>query len=225
MYVRRPHLHDAKHVWGSGRRVGVASATVLFELRFRDGVQDGSVTVTFRRWKRCQAIAGHRYRTAVGMIEVESVDVVEASKITKADARRAGYPSPAALIDDLRGTEDLPIYRIRFHAVQGPDPRDELAATAQLTAAEIAELDRRLERLDRASSYGHWTVASLATIAEQPGVRAGDLATSLGRERDPFKLDVRKLKNLGLTISLEVGYRLSPRGEAYLGATTRTGEP
>ena len=57
-------------------RASVISATVLFEMRFRDGVQDGSVTVTFRRWKRCQAIAGHRYRTAVGMIEVEAVDVV-----------------------------------------------------------------------------------------------------------------------------------------------------
>lgn len=29
-------------------------------------------------------------------------------------------------------------------------------------------------------------------------------------------LDVRKLKNLGLTYSLDVGYRLAPRGETYL---------
>ena len=33
-----------------------------------------------------------------------------------------------------------------------------------------------------------------------------------------FKTDVRKLKELGLTESLEVGYRLSPRGEAVLRA-------
>jgi hypothetical protein len=32
-----------------------------------------------------------------------------------------------------------------------------------------------------------------------------------------FKADVRKLKELGLTESLEVGYRLSPRGRAVLG--------
>jgi hypothetical protein len=31
-------------------------------------------------------------------------------------------------------------------------------------------------------------------------------------------VNVRKLKALGLTISLEVGYRLSPRGQAYLRA-------
>ena len=48
--------------------------------------------------------------------------------------------------------------------------------------------------------------------------RAADLAAGFGRETQPFKLDVRKLKNLGLTLSLEVGYRLSPRGEAYLAA-------
>jgi hypothetical protein len=41
----------------------------------------------------------------------------------------------------------------------------------------------------------------------------------VGRETAPFKLDVRKLKNLGLTISLVVGYELSPRGQAFLDAT------
>jgi hypothetical protein len=194
----------------------------LFEMRFRDGVQDGSITVTFRRWKRGQAIAGNRYRTAVGIIEVESVDVVEPAKITNADARRSGYPSREAVLADLRGTDDLAIYRIRFHAVKGPDPRDELAATVVLTDEEVADLDRRLDRLDRASSHGPWTSETLAVIVAQPEVRAGDLAVAVGREREPFKLDVRKLKNLGLTLSLEVGYRISPRGQAYLDRTTRS---
>ncbi len=57
---------------------------------------------------------------------------------------------------------------------------------------------------------------TLRLIAERPAVRAADLAAAVGREKAPFKLDVRKLKNLGLTLSLDVGYRLSPRGEAYL---------
>ncbi len=52
-------------------------------------------------------------------------------------------------------------------------------------------------------------------IARNPGVRAGDLAPQAGQETLDFKRNVRKLKNLGLTISLEVGYRLSPRGELY----------
>jgi hypothetical protein len=194
---------------------------MLFEMRFRDGVQDGSVTITFRRWKRCQAIAGHRYRTAVGMIEVEQVDVVDAATITNADAKRSGYPSADAVRADLRGTDDLPVYRVKFHAVQGPDPRDELAAAGVLSADDVVEITKRLDRLDRASSSGPWTRATLALIAERPEVRAGDLADAVGRERAPFKLDVRKLKNLGLTLSLPVGYRISPRGRAYLDATDR----
>ena len=59
----------------------------------------------------------------------------------------------------------------------------------------------------------------LAAIEQRPATRAPDLAESFGRDTAEFKVDVRKLKNLGLTLSLPVGYRLSPRGEAYLRAT------
>jgi hypothetical protein len=68
-------------------------------------------------------------------------------------------------------------------------------------------------RLDR---MGEWAYEVLQAIAENPGLRAPDLAASFGREIAPFKRDVRKLKELGLTISLEVGYQLSPRGTAVL---------
>jgi hypothetical protein len=100
--------------------------------------------------------------------------------------------------------------------VDEPDPRAELAAAKDLTADDRAEIDRRLSRLDRASSHGPWTRAVLECIAANPATRAAELAATFGRETQPFKIDVRKLKNLGLTISLERGYRLSPRGEAYL---------
>ena len=56
----------------------------------------------------------------------------------------------------------------------------------------------------------------LEIIDSHPAVRAGDLCGMAGQERLPFKLNVRKLKALGLTESLEVGYRLSPRGVALL---------
>src|SRR5918992_1122207 len=74
----------------------------------------------------------------------------------------------------------------------------------------------RLARLDGASSHGPWTESTLRAISASPGVRAADLADGLGREKLPFKADVRKLKALGLTESLERGYRLSPRGRAWL---------
>ena len=193
------------------------SAVVLFERRFWKGIAQGSVTVTFRRWKRVQARAGRRQRTAAGIIEVDAVDVVTVADITDEDARAAGYPDAASLTTDLRGSPGLPIYRVRFHAVAEPDPRAELAAMAALTVEDLHTLDRRLARLDSRAS-GPWTHAVLVAIAERPGVRAGDLASALGRERASFKLDVRKLRNLGLTTSLQVGYRLSPRGVAYLAA-------
>jgi hypothetical protein len=49
-------------------------------------------------------------------------------------------------------------------------------------------------------------------------VRAPDLAAARGEETQAFKLDVRKLKALGLTKSLLVGYRISPRGRTVLTA-------
>lgn len=202
------------------KRVG-SRLEVLFQRRSWAGIADGSITVTYRRWKRPQAVAGHHYRTGAGIIEVETVDIVDARAITDVDARRAGYDNAAALIVDLRGTEDVPIYRIGSRLVQEPDPRTQLAADDSLGAQDFTEIDRRLDRLDRASPRGPWTQATLAVIAERPAVRAADLAASLGRDRHSFKIDVRKLKNLGLTISLEVGYRLSPRGHAYLRRTER----
>jgi hypothetical protein len=194
---------------------------VLFQARFWPLIADGSVTVTFRRWKRRQVIAGHRYRTGhriVGrmMIEVDDVQEVDPAAITDADAVRAGFPDAAALVDQLHGEPDLTVYRIEFHMIDEPDPRSVLAAAAKLTMADRDEIDRRLARLDRASPHGPWTRAVLDVIAAQPATRAADLAADFGMETQPFKNDVRKLKNLGLTESLEVGYRLSPRGRAYL---------
>jgi hypothetical protein len=185
---------------------------VLFEQRFWAGLADGSVTMTFRRWKRAQVVSGRRYRTAAGMLEVDDVAIIAVASITDADARRSGYADAAALRADLRGDGES-AYRIAFHHV-GDDPRSALAADDTLDDDTRAGLDARLTRLDR---KGPWTTATLALIGRKPGVRAADLAEELGRERDEFKLDVRKLKGLGLTESLEVGYRLSPRGRTYLG--------
>lgn len=189
---------------------------MLFDARDGEGIRAGTVTMTFRRWRRAQAVAGHRYRTLHGIIEVESVDVVEPVAVTEDDARRAGHPSVASLLTRVGGDVTLPLHRVAFHLVDEPDPRALLAAADDLTDADRAEIDRRLDRLDRASAHGPWTRATLALVAERPATRAPDLAASVGRETQPFKVDVRKLKNLGLTESLPVGYRLSPRGRAYL---------
>ncbi|MGH3360901.1 MAG: hypothetical protein ACRDOM_00450, partial [Nocardioides sp.] len=67
-------------------------------------------------------------------------------------------------------------------------------------------------------AWGAWTRDTLALIDAHPEVRAPDLAARVGRETAEFKRDVRKLKELGLTESLDIGYRLSPRGEAVVDA-------
>jgi hypothetical protein len=190
-----------------------------FEKRLRDGIEDGSITMAFRRWTRRQVVVGNRYRTGIGMVEMDAVDLVDPAAVTMADARRAGYHSVDALFADLPDSVGVPLYRLRFHKLAGPDPRDLLAADAGLSDQDVTDLRRRLERIDRLSPRGPWTAAVLATIAACPGIRAADLAESLGWEVLSFKVNVRKLKGLGLTISLEVGYELSPRGRAYLAAT------
>jgi hypothetical protein len=188
---------------------------VLFKQRFWEGLADGSITLTFRRWTRPQVKAGGRYVTPAGVLEVEDVREIEPADVTDDDARRAGFADGAEVVGQLRGPEAGHLYRIAFHHA-GEDPRVALREDATLPPAEVDALAARLDRLDRASSHGPWTRATLELIASHPERRAGDLAAMVGREIQPFKTDVRKLKALGLTESLEVGYRLSPRGEALL---------
>lgn len=187
---------------------------------FWEGIADGSITVAFRRWQRPTVVAGRPYRTGGGRIEVTSVSIVDPATISSADAKRAGHASADAVRAVLRDEPDWPVFRIEFHRLDEPDPREVLANDNDLSTDDIAEIDRRLARLDAASKHGPWTRQVLELIAARPETRAPDLAASLGRETQPFKLDVRKLKNLGLTTSLNPGYRLSPRGRSYLDVVT-----
>ena len=180
---------------------------------------DGSITITFRRWKRAQAKVGGTYRPWDVPIEVTAVTQVPAGDITAADARAAGEADLDALLRRLgspRPTEV--VWRVDFRRVDSPDPRIALRADAALDDEAVAAVTARLDRLDRASSVGPWTRATLTAIRDHPAEVSSILADVLGRERPALKLDIRKLKGLGLTESLGTGYRLSPRGEAYLAA-------
>lgn len=196
---------------------------MLIQKRFWEPIASGEVTLVFRRWKRPQVIAGRTYRTAAGRLAVSDVTVIEEGDITPEDARRAGFPSVEELVAEFRNEPTDPIYRIEFRHLDEPDPRTELANDADLGPEDLDEIDRRLERLDQAGSHGPWTLETLELIEANPERRAPDLAEMVGRETKPFKLDVRKLKNLGLTLSFRIGYRLSPRGEAYLSAKRSSG--
>jgi hypothetical protein len=189
---------------------------MLLPLKVAEGVRDGSVTLAFRRWRAQDVTPGQVFTTSAGLVRVVSVSVVDA--VSEDEAVAAGWPSVAALTKKLAPEGDL--YRVVLeHA--GEDPRIALRESADLTDADVAAIDVRLERLDKASSHGAWTLHYLGLIQEHPQRRAPDLAEMVGRETAPFKIDVRKLKNLGLTRSYAVGYEVSPRGLAYLSRTTR----
>jgi hypothetical protein len=194
---------------------------MLFEQKLWAGLADGTVTVAFRRWRRPRARAGGRHTTPAGVLAIDAVTEVDPATIGEDDARAAGFPSLAELLRRLERHGDGPVYRVDFHHA-GSDPRETLRRRGELPAQELAGLRARLDRLDSAGGDGPWTVATLRLIGERPGVRAADLAAAAGRERHRFKTDVRKLKALGLTESLEVGYRLLPRGRALL---ARLGPP
>jgi hypothetical protein len=194
---------------------------VRFPLDTLRRIEAGDVTVAFRRWRRPTVRAGGTLRTRIGVLAIESVDTLEESAVSAADARSAGYADRTEVLERCaRGEGEL--YRIQFR-LAGPDPRIELRERDDIGPAERAEIDARLARFDAASRHGPWTTTVLALIAERPATRAPDLAAQPGRETSPFKADVRKLKELGLTESLERGYRLSPRGRAYLSGRPPTG--
>ena len=193
---------------------------MLLPSKIAHGVRDGSVSLAFRRWKQPDVRVGAEFRTSAGVLRVTSVKVVDPEGITDVEAVLAGLRDAAEVRKRLKPDPALPTYRVGLAWV-GEDPRIALRESADLTDEEVRAIDVRLERLDRASTHGPWTMTTLDLIRRRPQTRAPDLAEEMGRERDPFKIDVRKLKNLGLTESFPVGYAISPRGAAYLSRTTR----
>ena len=176
-------------------------------------IESGRVDAVYRRWAQPRVRKGSTLRTAIGVLEVVSVEVVDPGALSVGDAVAAGFETVPELVSSA-GSREGSLYRIRLRLV-GPDPRVALREAVP-GESELSSIRSRLDRLDAAGRYGPWTRQTLRLIADNPGVRAEDLARSVGRDKMPFKLDVRKLKELGLTESLRTGYRLSPRGEAVL---------
>jgi len=190
---------------------------MLFRKAQWAGLADGSITVAFRYQKRPTVRAGGTLQSPAGLLGIDSVTPIGLRDIDVASARRAGYDTAAAARADLGPRPpEKQLYRVEFHLV-GEDPRVALRAVDELSADDRAALLARLARLDAAAGEP-WTRAVLRLIADNEGVVSTLLAPQVGMERPAFKLNVRKLKASGLTESLEVGYRISPRGRAVLRA-------
>jgi hypothetical protein len=182
---------------------------MLFKQAIRARVLAGTVTIAFRRWTKPSVKAGGFLVMGARRLAIDEVRPVSEAEITEADAQAAGEDSRADLMAALaKGRGEL--HRIAFH-LEGVDPRIALRNDDDLSAADRSALEKRLAQMD---AKGAWTSRFMDLIAAHPGRRAADLAVMAGLERLEFKVRVRRLKALGLTISLETGYRLSPRGEA-----------
>jgi hypothetical protein len=183
---------------------------MLFRSHVLRGIAEGRVTLAFRRWRRPPPAAGSTLRSPVGVLSIDHVAVVEAGDITAEDICRTGMSR-----DELQASLDGDgrLLRIEFR-VTGADPR--LALREELPGpAAIEAVAARLSRID-AGSGKPWTLNFLRLIAERPATVSHVLAKAVGMEVLAFKIRVRRLKELGLTKSLAVGYRLSPRGRAVL---------
>lgn len=177
-------------------------------------IKSGELSLVFRRWRRPTVKSGGSLKTAVGVLGIVRVDRVERSRITARDAAAAGHGSLTELLNKLDSREG-DYYRIEVRFA-GEDPRTRLRERDQLSESELLAVRASLTRLDAASKIGKWTGKVLRAIQKHPHVAAATLAAHTGFEKEWLKLHVRKLKNLGLTISHEPGYELSPRGRAVL---------
>lgn len=184
---------------------------MLFRQEILAGIAEGRVTLAFRRWRKAPPADGSTLRTPVGVIALDRVREIDEPDITDDDVGRCGAASREILLRSLGGEGRL--LRIELRLV-GDDPRIALREQPP-DEAELALIVARLDRLDAAAD-APWTLRVLRLIADRPGTLARTLAEHVGAERMPFKRRVRQLKELGLTESLEVGYRLSPRGRHLL---------
>jgi hypothetical protein len=187
---------------------------VLLRRQVLDRIASGEIDLAFRKWTRATVKASGSLRTAAGLLQIASVQKVAADEITGDEARRAGLELEELIsFPDQKPEGD--VYRVEFGAIV-PDPRVALREDGDLSDDAFDDLRERLDRLDRASKRGPWTRLFLRRLADNPHVRAQDLADGLGLDKEVFKNDVRKLKRLGLTISHSPGYEVSPRGRAFL---------
>jgi hypothetical protein len=188
---------------------------VLLNRDTADGIANGSITLVLRRWDVPRAKAGGTQRTPAGTIRIDAVTEYPGShRVTAAQARAAGYPDAKSAQKDLDRRPARHTYAIAVSYL-APDERPELASDDQLSDADVDTISKRLQRWDTAAE-APWTRQYLTMIAANEAVRAPDLAVRVGLDTPRFKRRVRQLKGLGLTISLDVGYRISPRGRAFL---------
>jgi hypothetical protein len=186
---------------------------MLIRREVLERIRAGEITLQFRRWRRRTVKPGGTLKTKVGVLAIGDIRPAEAEEVDDADARRAGFADAAAFRAWLGTMKPGTLERIEV-AYAGEDPRAALREADDLSAEALDAVAATLDGWDRRADIGPWTGRFLDLIARNEGRLAEELAHEAGLEKRPFKARVRRLKALGLTESLAVGYRLSPRGRA-----------
>ena len=179
------------------------------------GIKSGEITLAFRKWQKVSVKSGSLLHTSVGLLEIGKIEAVNENDITDKEAVQAGFTEKKQLLKSFIQNSTGTIFKIsvRYHSA---DPRIKLREQTGLSEQQFEELKARLERLDLYSKQGHWTEKILLMIKDNPNLHAIGIAKLTGFEKEWLKLNIRKLKNLGLTISHNVGYEVSPLGSKYL---------
>ena len=186
---------------------------MIFKVHQLKGIKAGTITLAFRRWDKPNVKKGSTMKTAVGVIRVTDVEQIKENSITKADATKAGYESVEQLLKALDKVTSGSVYKIKLK-YESEDPRIELREQTDVSDEEFRKLKAKLDRLDK--TRGPWVLIVMKLIKRYPERRAGDLAEIMQMDKLDFKVNVRKLKNLGLTISHEIGYSISPLGDIVM---------
>ena len=177
-------------------------------------IKEDEISLAFRKWKKKRVKKGSLIKTSIGLIKILDITEITANEISHQDASKAGYDELHELREILDSKEGT-VYKIilQYHS---EDPRIELRNRTEVSVAELETIKTKLERFDQYSKQGDWTLAVLHLIEENPKLKASELAKLLQMDKHRLKINIRKLKNLGLTISHETGYSLSPLGIAVL---------
>ncbi|MCB1516789.1 MAG: hypothetical protein KDJ19_04115 [Hyphomicrobiaceae bacterium] len=188
---------------------------MLIKRDILEAIKRGDIDLQFRRWSRATVKPGGTLKTAVGILNIGEINELSENEVELKDAKRAGF----ADLEDFRQwlATMKPGYLCKIElSYAGEDPLIALRERRDLSMEELAEVDSKLDAMDKRAP-APWTTRTLELIAQHPGRLASELADMADKDKAKFKADVAKLKALGLTISFDQGYRLSPRGATVFG--------
>ena len=188
---------------------------MLFKQKHLEGIKAGTVSLAFRRWKRTDLKKGSLIKTSLITVEITDIATIREAHINDIDAKKAGFISLDSLLKSLHSEEDLKIYKMHvrhYKELAKPKPVEK----SSLSNTDIKNLKARLTQFDNYSRNGAWTKDLLTTLHDNPSSTSTELSLKTGKTKEWLQLNIRKLKNLGLTVNNDPGYALTKIGNLLM---------